>query len=96
MKVEEPHSIGEILSEYLSANNLAMASAEGSIRETWHKVVGDYIANVTNDAFLKKGVLTLSFSSATVKAEIYMNRKFYIKELNHLIGQNIIHSIKIM
>lgn len=96
MKKEEPQSIGDIMSQFLHAKDIAMGVAEGSARETWSKVVGTYIAESTSDAFIKNGILTLSFTKSTVKTEVMMHRKAYIQAINQELGRNIVRTIKFL
>lgn len=96
MKPSEPQNIGDILEEFLKVKNVAMAASEGSARETWSKVAGRYIADATQDAFLKAGTLTLSFTSSTVKADVQMNKRYYIREMNRELGGNYVRSIRFL
>lgn len=96
MKKIEPESIGSILSKFLDSSSIAIAASEGSVRDTWSKITGEYIAASTCDAFLKDGVLTLSFTKSTVKAEVLMHRKAYIEAMNRELGGNMVRSIRLM
>jgi len=96
MKYEEPQAIGDILKEFLKIKDIAMAAAEGSVRETWEKVAGKYISESTSDAFIRHGVLTISFTRASVRAEVMMNRKYYQSEINKALGGNYVKSIRFL
>ena len=86
--------VGDLLEEYLRDRAMGPASMEGRAVELWAEVVGDYVARCTEDVYIRGGVLYVSFSSAAVRAEVFMRRRWLVAQLNARIraqvGRNIV------
>lgn len=93
MRRTEPMSVGELLDEFFRERALGPASMEGRAVELWAEVAGDYVAGCTEDVYIRAGVLYVSFSSASVRAEIFMRRKLLVAQLNARIRAKVVRSI---
>ena len=93
MKRTEPLVLSEIMETFFSKRQLATAVIEGSAKETWSEIVGEYIAKHTTDVFLKSRVLTVRLSSSAARAEVHMRRRYYIQELNLKLGAGSVVNI---
>ncbi len=66
---------------------------EGRAVELWAEVVGEYVARVTEDVYIRNGVLYVSFSSAAVRAEIFMRRRLLMDQLNARLRGRVVRNI---
>ena len=93
MKHTEPLLIGEILEEFFERRRLSAGIAEGCAVEVWASVVGEYAASFTEDVYIRGGVLYVTFSSAAVRSEIHIRRRFLVGEMNTALGARIVKNI---
>lgn len=87
--------MGELLDEFFREKARGAASMEGRAVELWAEVAGEYVARCTEDVYIRAGVLYVSFSSAAVRAEIFMRRKLLGAQLNALLGRKVVRNIVI-
>lgn len=66
---------------------------EGRAVELWAEVVGEYVARVTEDVYIRNGVLYVSFSSAAVRAEIFMRRRLLVDQLNARLRGRVVRNL---
>ena len=76
-------SVGQLLDEYFRNRQLGPAAMEGRAVELWAEVVGEYVARV----------LYVSFSSAAVRAEIFMRRRLLMDQLNARLRGRVVRNI---
>lgn len=94
MKREDPKRVGELLEEFFrSQRGPGSALVEGRAMEVWREVAGDYVVGATEDAFLREGVLYVSFSSASVRAEVMMRRRWIVGQINDRLGTEVVRSL---
>lgn len=86
-------SVGQLLDEYFRNRQLGPAAMEGRAVELWAEVVGEYVARVTEDVYIRNGVLYVSFSSAAVRAEIFMRRRLLMDQLNTRLRGRVVRNI---
>lgn len=95
MRRTEPIHVGALLEEYFKERALGPATMEGRAVALWAEVAGDYAASYTEDVYIRKGVIYVRFSSAAVRAEIFMRRKVLVEELNARLRARIVRNIVI-
>jgi len=93
MKHTEPVMIGEMIEEFFENRRLSAGLAEGRAVEVWAAIVGEYAASFTEDVYIRAGVLYVTFSSAAVRSEIHIRRRFLIGELNSALGAKVVKNI---
>ena len=94
MKREEPKTVGELLDEFFrSRRGPAAAAVEGRAMEIWREVAGEYVVQSTEDAYLREGVLYVSFSSASVRAEVMMRRRWIVEQINDRLGTRVVKNL---
>lgn len=93
MKRTEPVSVGQLLGDFLSERAMGPATMEGRAVELWAEVVGDYVAQHTEDVYIRKGVLYVNFSSAAVRTEIFMRRNMIVAQINAKIRAKVVRTI---
>lgn len=93
MKKTDPISVGQALEEFFQERKLRNVITEGKAIELWKNITGDYIASQTDEVHLRDGVLNITISSAAVRSEIHMRRRYYISVINNKLGQKIVKQI---
>lgn len=93
MRRTEPMRVGDLLDEFLKERALGPASMEGRAVELWAEVAGEYVARCTEDVYIRGGVLYVGFSSAAVRAEVFMRRKLLMAQLNALLRAKVVRNI---
>ena len=93
MKRTEAKSVGEIINELLVQENLDVALDEHRASALWPQIVGDGINRYTIRRYVKNGVMTVYLSSASLKAELMLNRQTLIQRINEALGREIIREI---
>ena len=62
--------------------------------ELWSRVVGEGISRQCLRPKVDKGLMTVSVPNASLRHELLMNRSGIYKEINRLIGKEIIKDIR--
>ena len=70
-----------------------MALDEHRACALWPQIVGDGINRYTIKRYVNNGVMTVHLSSASLKAELSINRTTIIQRINEALGRDIIHEI---
>ena len=93
MKRTEAKQIGEIINNFIQAENLTTQLNEHKASYVWADVVGTGINRYTISRSVSGGVMTVRLSSATLRNELMMNRSLLIKSLNEAVGGDVIKEI---
>ncbi|MBO6026546.1 MAG: DUF721 domain-containing protein [Bacteroidales bacterium] len=59
----------------------------------WSSVVGPFIAQFTKDLHIKEGVLFVRLSSDSLRAELGYSKSVLMKNLNQLVGYDLLTDI---
>lgn len=93
MKRTEPVAVGVLLERYLRDRAFGAASLEGRAVALWAEVAGEYVAGYTEDVYVRGGVIFVTFSSASVRADVFMRRGALIRELNERLRARVVKKI---
>lgn len=94
MKRSEIKSVGDVLRQALEDNHLTGHLDELKAREMWPVVVGEHIASMALAPYVYNGIMTVRVPDAALRNELAMNRSLIIKEINRLVGKEVITSIR--
>lgn len=93
MKKTDPVAVGEMLEDFFQQRRLRSAVIQGRAVEVWAEVVGEYVAQYTEDVYIRDGVLYVTMSSAAVRSEIHIRRRHFITQINDRIGTRAVTNI---
>ena len=93
MKRVEPTSIGELLDGLFKSPNIAAKIVEGSLPETWRRVVGPVVAAETRQVRFVRGTLYVHVTSSVIRAELMRQREALMAALNREAGMAIVKSV---
>ncbi|MCB0514876.1 MAG: DUF721 domain-containing protein [Chitinophagales bacterium] len=83
----------DALQSFFTQNQLTDKITEAKIRNEWKNIVGEFIANHTQDIKLKDAQLHLTITSAPLKKELAMLSNEIIAKTNTAIGQEVITKV---
>lgn len=95
MKRTDPVAVGEMLDQFFKERQLRGAVYEGRAVEVWAEIVGKYVAKYTEDVYIRAGVIYVTFSSAAVRSEIHIRRRYYVTQINEKLGAKVVRNIVI-
>lgn len=93
MKKVEPINVGVLLDDFFAKRQLSAAIIQGKAVELWRDIVGDYVAQYTEDVYIRSGVLYVSISSASVRSEVYIRRRFFADQINSRLKTKAVRNI---
>lgn len=94
MKRTETMAIGDIMRLALDECCMSHRLDELHASDMWSHVVGDYIASKTSRPVVRDGIMTVSVPNAAMRQELSMSRSAIVREINRLLGKNIISDIR--
>lgn len=95
MRRTEPQPIGKFLDEIFNSPNIRAKIAEGSLPDTWRKVVGPVIAEQTRQVRLVKGTLYVHVQSSVMRKELMMQREALARAINEASGVNLVATVMV-
>lgn len=94
MDRKEINSIGDVLRQIIEENDMKDRLDELNAANSWTRVVGDYVAAHSSRPFVKNGMMTVKIPDAGLRQELSMHRSVIIRDLNHIVGRDIITSLR--
>jgi len=79
--------LGDAIGAFLKGHHLEERFFEAILKADWRKIMGDKIADKTNDLSLDKGCLILYVSSAPLRQQLRLKQSKMIDYLNQEIGR---------
>lgn len=93
MKRTQTKSIGELLEKLFSSPDIRMKIAEGSLPDTWRKVVGPQISASTKQVRLVRGTLYVHVESSVIRSQLMLQRNALVAALNQKAGLHIVNDV---
>lgn len=93
MKRTQTRRIGDILEEFFKRPYVARKIAEGKLPEFWREVTGEYVASVTNEVRLERGILYVSVSSSIVRNDLFYRRDRLAELINSRAGVRLVNAV---
>lgn len=93
MKRQNTLTLGESLSAWIDDKKLRQQINENRLVAAWKPMVGDYMASLTREIYIKNRTLFVFIDSSIVRNELVMAKQMLLKRLNDENGGNIIDDI---
>lgn len=93
MRRTQTRTIGDILEEFFKRPYVARKVAEGKLPEFWREIVGEHVANLTNEVRLEHGILHVSVSSSVVRNDLFYRRDQLTQLINQRAGIQLVNAI---
>lgn len=86
-------TVGELIKAFYEEHRGQGYLDEVKIIEGWESVVGSFIAQYTQDLYIKQGVLFVKLSSDSLRSELSFSKSVLMKNLNNLAGREVLTDI---
>ena len=86
-------TVGEIVREFYELHKGPDYIDELKVINSWKKVVGPFIASHTIDLAIRNHVLYVRVDSDALRSELSYSRSLLLKNLNDLVGKEVISEI---
>lgn len=85
--------LGELVKEFVELHRGSEYLNEMKAISLWPKVVGPFIASHTIDLSVKHQVLFVRVDSDALRNELFYSKSLLIRNLNELVGKEILREI---
>ena len=85
--------LGDLIKEFYEQYRGTDYLDEVKVINSWPKVVGPFIASHTIDLYIKNGVLFVRVDSDALRNELSYSKSLLIRNLNEVVGREVIHEI---
>ena len=85
--------LGDLIKEFYEQHRGSDYLDEVKLINSWSKVVGPFIASHTIDLSIKNHVLFVRVDSDALRSELGYSKSLLIKNLNDLVGKEILKEI---
>ena len=93
MRRQKAEQVGDVVRQFLRAEDLETPYNEYRLVEAWPEVMGQGIANYMGEVVIRNRVLYVQLKSSVLRQELYMNRKRLVQKLNEHVGAQVIENI---
>ena len=85
--------LGDLIKEFYEQHRGTDYLDEVKVINSWPKVVGPFIASHTIDLYIKNGVLFVRVDSDALRNELNYSKSLLLKNLNELVGKEVVTEI---
>jgi hypothetical protein len=86
-------SLGDVLKEFIQANNLQPGMDKIDVREAWKNLMGNGVNNYTSEIMLKGSTLYVALTSAVLREELSYGRAKIVKMINEELGREVVKDV---
>ena len=87
------NTVGELIKAFYEEHKGSDYLDSLKIIKGWNAVVGPFIAQYTRDLYIKEGVLFVSLTSDSLRNELYYSKAVLRKNLNDIVGRELLTDI---
>lgn len=92
-RFNEEQSIQDVLKNFISHNKLQMGIDRVEVKEVWFSLMGNGVANYTEEVELRKDVLYVKLTSSVLREELMFGREKIIQMINKELGKEVIKTL---
>ena len=85
--------LGELIKEFYEQRRGSGYLDEVKVISSWPKVVGPFIASHTIDLSIKNNVLLVRVDSDALRSELSYSKSLLLKNLNEMVGKEMVVEI---
>lgn len=93
MERRKEEHIGDVVMRFLRQQGIETPLNEHRLMSIWYSVVGDESNRQTEDLRIYNQTLYVQIKSAALRSQLFMQRSNLVKQLNDLVGADVIHDI---
>ena len=94
MRRNNAEHIGDVIRFFLRQQGLESPLNEYRLVQAWGDVVGPAMSRYTSNLYIKNQTLHVHLTSAVLRQELMMARELLVKNLNQLVGAQVIVDIQ--
>ena len=87
------NTVGELIKAFYEERKGPGYLDEVKIIKGWSGAVGPFIAQYTRDLYIREGVHFVQFTSDSLRNELSYSKSLLLKNLNNLVGKDILVDI---
>lgn len=91
--MENNLKIDSLIKFFIKENNLENGLENVKIKDMWHKLMKNGVANYTTDINLKNGTLYIKLKSSVLREELSYGKEKIVKLLNEKLKKDLIKKI---
>jgi len=92
-RLNNENSIGDVLKEFIQANNLQKGMDKIDVREAWKNLMGNGVNNYTREILLKGSTLYVELTSAVLREELSYGKEKIIKMINEELKREVVTNV---
>jgi predicted nucleic acid-binding Zn ribbon protein len=92
-RLSNEQSLGEVIQDFLKESGWQKKLDEVHLITQWDKLLGSNLAKYTEEVFIQNDVLHIRLNSSTLRQELSYKKTDLIKELNAMVGKEVITDI---
>lgn len=89
----EHHSLGDLLKDFVSENNLQKGLNKVAVRDVWEQVMGPAITKYTRNIRLERETLYVELTSSVLREELSYGKEKITSNLNQALGNKLIKKL---
>ena len=91
--MENSLEIDNLIKFFIKKNNLENGLENVKIKDLWHELMKNGVANYTTDINLKNGTLYIKLKSSVLREELSYGKEKIVKLLNEKLKKDLIKKI---
>ena len=91
--MENNLKIDSLIKFFIKKNNLENGLENVKIKDLWHEIMKNGVANYTTDVNLKNGTLYIKLKSSVLREELSYGKEKIMKLLNEKLKKDLIKKI---
>jgi hypothetical protein len=92
-RINENSSIGDVLKEFMQANNLQKGMDKIDVRDAWKNLMGNGVNNYTREIMLKGTTLYVELTSAVLREELSYGKSKIVSMINTELGREVVKDV---
>ena len=92
-RLNENSSIGDVLKEFMQANNLQKGMDKIDVRDAWKNLMGNGVNNYTREIMLRGTTLYVELTSAVLREELSYGKAKIVTMINTEIGREVVKDV---
>lgn len=85
--------ISDLIKEFYRQHKRENSLDEIKLLNSWRTVVGDFISDHTLDVSIKKNIMYVKVDADSLSSELMFSKSLLIKNLNKVVGYDLIKDI---
>ena len=92
-RLNDHNSLGDVLKEFIEANNLQKGMDKIDVRDAWKNLMGNGVNSYTREIMLKGTTLYVELTSAVLREELSYGKEKIVKMINDEMGREVVTEV---